>query len=77
MDRALQGGQSLRRTSLSAAICTFILSGLMTGCATPPPPERPALDMPAAWALEAPWRTATPADAADKGPWWQRFNDRS
>ena len=37
--------------------------------------RRPAVDMPVAWKLEAPWREGTPDDAAPKGPWWQRFGD--
>ena len=31
--------------------------------------------MPTAWKLEAPWRPATPDDAAPKGAWWERFGD--
>jgi len=31
--------------------------------------------MPAAWAIEAPWRPGVPGDTAAKGPWWQRFAD--
>ncbi|MDB5817903.1 MAG: transporter [Rhizobacter sp.] len=31
--------------------------------------------MPVAWKVEAPFRQAMPDDAADKGPWWQRFAD--
>jgi NodT family efflux transporter outer membrane factor (OMF) lipoprotein len=51
--------------------CVFALSG----CAAPPPYEMPALGLPAAWALEAPWRSGRPDDAAIKGPWWQYFGD--
>ena len=45
------------------------------GCAVGPDYHRPAPDLPVAWTLEAPWRTGTPADGADKGPWWQAFGD--
>ena len=31
--------------------------------------------MPVTWALDAPWRTASPDDAAAKGPWWLHYND--
>lgn len=54
-----------------ALLCSLILSG----CASAPPYEPPAVEMPAAWALEAPWRAAQPADTLSKGPWWQRFDD--
>ena len=47
----------------------------VAGCATAPEYQKPALDLPAAWTLEAPWREARPDDAAAKGPWWQRFGD--
>jgi NodT family efflux transporter outer membrane factor (OMF) lipoprotein len=31
--------------------------------------------MPPSWQVESPWRVATPADAAAKGDWWQRYGD--
>jgi NodT family efflux transporter outer membrane factor (OMF) lipoprotein len=45
------------------------------GCAVGPDYRRPTPDLPVAWTLDAPWRTGTPADGADKGPWWQAFGD--
>ena len=48
---------------------------VLGGCAVGPDYHRPAPDLPVAWTLEAPWRTGAPADAADKGPWWQAFGD--
>jgi NodT family efflux transporter outer membrane factor (OMF) lipoprotein len=49
---------------------------LLAACgAAGPDYRRPALDLPAAWAVEAPWRAGTPSDGAAKGPWWQRFGD--
>ncbi len=47
----------------------------VAGCAAAPEYQKPALDLPLAWTLEAPWREGRPADAAAKGPWWQRFGD--
>ena len=47
----------------------------VAGCATAPEYQKPALDLPVAWTLEAPWREARPDDAVAKGPWWQRFGD--
>lgn len=54
-----------------AAACASFLAG----CAAGPDYKKPALDMPVAWKLEAPWREGRPDDAAPKGPWWQRFGD--
>ena len=45
------------------------------GCAVGPDYRRPAVDMPVAWTVEAPFRAGTPGDATPKGPWWKRFND--
>ena len=47
----------------------------LAGCAAGPDYQPPAADLPVAWKLEAPWREGTPADAADKGAWWQAFGD--
>jgi NodT family efflux transporter outer membrane factor (OMF) lipoprotein len=60
---------SLRRT-LIAAGCAVVL-----GCAVAPEYQKPALNLPLAWKVEAPWRESRPDDAAAKGPWWQRFGD--
>ena len=59
----------VRRAALIAAVLA------LAGCTAGPDYRKPALDMPADWKLDAPWRQGTPADAADKGPWWQRFGD--
>ena len=48
---------------------------LLAGCVSPPPYEKPKLDMPVAWKVEEPFREGTPNDAAPKGRWWERFND--
>ncbi|MDB5999880.1 MAG: transporter, partial [Rhizobacter sp.] len=50
-------------------------AALLAACATGPNYEKPAVDMPVAWKIEAPWREGSPDDAATKGPWWQRFGD--
>jgi outer membrane protein, multidrug efflux system len=47
----------------------------LAACAAGPDYRKPALDLPVSWQLDAPWREATPDDAAAKGPWWQRFGD--
>ena len=50
-------------------------AALLAACAAGPDYRKPALDMPAAWKVEAPWRESAPNDGAPKGPWWQRFGD--
>jgi outer membrane protein, multidrug efflux system len=47
----------------------------LAACAGAPPYQRPALDMPAAWKVEAPWRESAPNDAVARGPWWKQFGD--
>jgi NodT family efflux transporter outer membrane factor (OMF) lipoprotein len=48
---------------------------LLAGCAAGPDYKRPAVDMPVAWTVEAPFRVGEPADTLTKGAWWQRFGD--
>jgi NodT family efflux transporter outer membrane factor (OMF) lipoprotein len=59
----------MRRLAVAAA------AALLAACASGPDYRKPAIDMPAAWKVEAPWRESAPNDAAGKGPWWQRFGD--
>ena len=61
--------RSLRAVRLGAAIA------MLAGCAAGPAYQRPDVDMPAAWKIEAPWQEAQPGDAAARGPWWRRFGD--
>ena len=50
----------------------------LSACAVGPVYERPAVQSPVAW-KEAPaaegWLPAAPADALERGPWWQLFGD--
>ena len=48
---------------------------LLAGCAQAPRFERPAVELPARWQADAPWRAATPRDHEPKGAWWQAFDD--
>jgi NodT family efflux transporter outer membrane factor (OMF) lipoprotein len=54
----------------------LLLSMALAGCATAPPYSRPEIEVPAAY-KEAPqgWTQAAPADAMERGPWWQLFGD--
>ena len=53
------------------ALCASVL----LACAAAPEYQRPALDLPLAWKLEAPWRLGQPNDLASKGDWWRVFGD--
>lgn len=64
--------QALRRLHLAVGLSAALL---LAGCAGGPDYQRPKVDMPVAWKLEAPFRESTPNDMAAKGPWWQRFGD--
>ena len=48
---------------------------LLCACATAPDYVKPAVEIPVAWQVEAPWRPSTPGDTIAKGPWWERFGD--
>lgn len=56
-------------------ISLLVAGVLLASCATAPAYVKPALDMPPAWQVEAPWRVGVPSDIAAKGPWWERFGD--
>ncbi len=59
----------------SIALAAVAGAALLSGCVAGPNYVQPEVEMPPAWKLEAPWREGTPADAAFKGAWWQRFGD--
>lgn len=51
------------------------LIALLSGCAVGPDHTRPATEVPASYKLAHGWVVAAPADALDRGPWWQLFGD--
>jgi NodT family efflux transporter outer membrane factor (OMF) lipoprotein len=53
----------------------MVVATALVGCANGPAYQKPALAMPLAWKPEAPWRQATPGDAAPRSAWWRRFGD--
>ncbi|MET0381864.1 MAG: efflux transporter outer membrane subunit [Burkholderiaceae bacterium] len=59
----------------AALVAALVAACAAAGCAVGPDYRRPPSDLPASWTPEAPWREGAPADAADKGPWWQAFAD--
>jgi NodT family efflux transporter outer membrane factor (OMF) lipoprotein len=65
------------KASIKAIGAMLALGGpmLLAACAVGPDYQKPAANLPVTWKLEAPWREATPRDAADKGAWWLRYDD--
>ncbi len=61
----------LARAGAVAGLCT-----LLAACSTAPPYTPPAATVPAAFKeASATWMPAAPADAMDRGPWWEMFGD--
>jgi NodT family efflux transporter outer membrane factor (OMF) lipoprotein len=59
----------LRAAALAAALAA-------AGCAVGPTYHRPAIDTPVAFKEgQGEWVRAAPADALERGPWWELFND--
>jgi len=58
--------------SMPAALTAALL---LTACAAGPDYRKPAIDMPVAWQVDAPWRQSAPGDEQAKGAWWERFGD--
>ena len=48
---------------------------LLTGCATPPPYQKPAMEVPAAFKESSLWKSANGNAAAVPDDWWLLFND--
>ena len=58
------------RIALAASAAAFV-----AGCAAGPDYQRPAVETPSQWTVEAPWREAKPSDDLAKGMWWKAFGD--
>ncbi len=58
---------------LHAVAASLVL--LTTGCAVGPAYQRPTTPEVAAYKEAGDWVKAAPADALERGPWWQLFND--
>ena len=48
---------------------------LLTACAVGPNYKRPAMDLSSAYKEQDGWKPSAPADALDKGKWWEIYND--
>ena len=53
----------------------LLISWMMTACSTPPPVQKPALGIPAAFKESSLWKIARPDAANVPDDWWQMFND--
>jgi NodT family efflux transporter outer membrane factor (OMF) lipoprotein len=63
------------RQSLTRAMLAAALLASLAGCALAPAYERPTTPAPGAFKELAGWAPAAPADALDRGPWWNLFGD--
>ena len=52
-----------------------LLAATLAGCAVGPTYERPSAPTPTAYKQAQDWVVAAPADAIDRGPWWNLFGD--
>lgn len=63
------------QTSALKPFFPVALALLITGCAVGPSYQRPSTPEVIAYKEAGDWVTAQPADALERGPWWQLFND--
>jgi NodT family efflux transporter outer membrane factor (OMF) lipoprotein len=67
---------TMRTTVLLRSLNSALLAaGVLSGCAFTPTYERPATPAPAAFKELQGWAPAAPADALERGPWWNLFGD--
>ena len=67
--------RTMRTTPTLRVLTSAILAATVAGCAFTPAYERPATPAPAAFKELAGWAPAAPADALERGPWWNLFAD--
>ena len=77
MNRLMRTTPTIRPTprALTRAMLAAALLAGLAGCALAPAYERPATPAPAAFKELAGWAPAAPADALERGPWWNLFGD--
>jgi NodT family efflux transporter outer membrane factor (OMF) lipoprotein len=68
----MSGGAS-RCFAAASVLCALAL--LLSACTMGPNYARPDTTVPATWKELPPHKTATPADALPRGPWWEAYND--
>jgi NodT family efflux transporter outer membrane factor (OMF) lipoprotein len=57
------------------AVLPAVLAAALSACVSPPAYQRPDVEVPAQWKLDAGWQPARPDDAARRGAWWRVFGD--
>lgn len=65
----------MNRAPFSRTFVSLLLAGMLGGCALGPDYQRPALAVPAQFKQVDGWKTASPADALERGAWWQLYGD--
>ena len=76
--RTLMGAETsaILHTQSARLVSVALVVALLSACAVTPAYERPDLPMPAVFKeAGATWAPAAPADALDRGPWWEMFGD--
>ena len=58
-----------------SVVIAVALAMLTAGCAVGPNYQRPSTPEASAYKESGGWVSAAPADALERGPWWQLFND--
>jgi NodT family efflux transporter outer membrane factor (OMF) lipoprotein len=67
---------TMRNTAIFRPLISALLAAaVLSGCALAPTYERPATPNPAAFKELKGWAPAAPADALERGPWWNLFSD--
>ncbi|MDP1742405.1 efflux transporter outer membrane subunit [Polaromonas sp.] len=64
-----------RLSTCLLAITQVMLTALITGCAVGPEYQRPSTPDVSSFKEAQGWVPAAPADALERGPWWQLFGD--
>ncbi|WAJ39868.1 efflux transporter outer membrane subunit [Pseudomonas sp. GOM7] len=65
----------MNRAPFSRTFVSLLLAGMLGGCALGPDYQRPELAVPAQFKQVEGWKTASPADALERGAWWQLYGD--
>ncbi len=60
---------------MSRSVLPFSCLLLLTACAVGPDYERPTVETPEAYKEAGDWQKAEPADAVDRGAWWNVYKD--
>src|SRR5579863_5655248 len=72
ISRSFQFGNAIRKQMFPILLPGLFLLG---GCSVGPKYERPTTQIPPAYKENANWKPAQPSDQAQKGNWWEIFQD--